>query len=118
MTAPEREAAAGNWRMQMAPNYEYRTGPRKVVLEDTLAPASPWNPAQQGIIAHKREPDRESGFVRSTAGEMPLPSNDEAIAYATVAQLSRWIESKALSSERLTGILWIAWSVSIPSCGA
>ena len=104
MTPPEREEAAGNWRTQMAPNYEYRTGPRKVVLEDTLAPASLWNPAQTGIIAHKREPDRESSFVRSTAGEMPLPSNDEAIAYATVAQLSHWIESKALSSERLTGI--------------
>ncbi len=104
MTPSEREEAARNWRMQMAPSYEYRVGPRKVVLDDTLAPATLWNPAQPGIIAHKRELDRESSFVRSVAGEAALPSNDEAIAYATVAQLSRWIESKALSSERLTGI--------------
>jgi Asp-tRNA(Asn)/Glu-tRNA(Gln) amidotransferase A subunit family amidase len=104
MTPSEREEAAANWRMQMAPSYEYRVGPRKVVLEDTLAPATLWNPAQPGIIAHNREPDRESNFVRSAAGEVPLPSSDEAIAYASVAQLSRWIESKALSSERLTGI--------------
>ena len=104
MTPSEREQAAVNWRMQMAPSYEYRVGPRKVVLEDTLAPATLWNPAQPGIIAHQREPDRESSFVRSPAGEVPLPSSDEVIAYATVAQLSRWIESKALSSERLTGI--------------
>ena len=26
MTDAERAQAAGNWRMQMAPNYEYRTG--------------------------------------------------------------------------------------------
>ncbi len=103
MTASEREEAAANWRVQMAPSYEYRVGPRKVVLDDTVAPATLWNPAQPGI-AHSREADRESSFVRSAAGEVPLPSSDEAIAYATVAQLSRWIESKALSSERLTGI--------------
>ena len=43
-------------------------------------------------------------FVRSSGAAPVLPSSDEAIAYATVAQLSRWIESKALTSERLTGI--------------
>ena len=104
MTASEREQAASNWRMQMAPNYEYRVGPRKVVLDDALAPATLWNPAQAGIVARNREPERESAFVRSAAGEAALPSNDETIAYATVAQLSRWIETKALTSERLTGI--------------
>ena len=104
MTSSEQDEAAGNWRMQMAPSYEYRVGPRKVVLDDTVAPATLWNPAQPGIIAHHREPDRESGFVRSAAGDTALPSSDEAIAYASVTQLSRWIETKALSSERLTGI--------------
>ncbi|MGH7689608.1 MAG: amidase, partial [Gemmatimonadaceae bacterium] len=40
-----------------------------------------------------------------TAGTMePLPSNDEDIAYAPVHQLSRWIESRKLTSARLTGI--------------
>ncbi len=104
MTPADRELAAGNWRQQMAPNYELRVGPRKVELEDTLAPATLWNPAQQGIIAHKREPVREAKFVRSPDPGVALPSSDDAIAFAPVTQLSRWIESKALTSERLTQI--------------
>ena len=104
MTPAERDQAAGNWRMQMAPNYEFRVGPRKVALDDTLAPATLWNPAQIGIIAHTRETDRESSFVRGAAAQAPLPSSDDAIAYATVTQLSRWIENKELRSERLTQI--------------
>jgi Asp-tRNA(Asn)/Glu-tRNA(Gln) amidotransferase A subunit family amidase len=104
MTSAEREEAAANWRMQMAPSYEFRAGPRKVVLEDTLAPATLWNPAQPGIVTRKQEPARETTFIRSSAAEASLPSDDAAIAYATVARLSRWIESKALTSERLTQI--------------
>jgi Asp-tRNA(Asn)/Glu-tRNA(Gln) amidotransferase A subunit family amidase len=108
MRAADREQAASNWRMQMAPSYEFRVGPRKIVLEDTLAPATLWNPAQPGIVERsgerERESEKESVFVRSAPGEAPLPSSDEVIAYATVAQLSRWIETKALTSERLTGI--------------
>jgi Asp-tRNA(Asn)/Glu-tRNA(Gln) amidotransferase A subunit family amidase len=104
MTPAEREQAAANWRMQMAPGYEYRVGPRKVVLEDTLAPATIWNPAQLSILGHNREPESESTFIRSGNGDAPLPASDEAIAYATVTQLSRWIETKALTSERLTTI--------------
>jgi Asp-tRNA(Asn)/Glu-tRNA(Gln) amidotransferase A subunit family amidase len=104
MTPADREQAAGNWRQQMAPNYELRVGPKKVELEDTLAPATLWNPAQQGIIAHKREPVRDAKFVRSPDPGVTLPSSDDAIAFAPVTQLSRWIESKALTSERLTQI--------------
>ena len=104
MTPAEREQAAANWRMQMAPNYEFRVGPRKVTLEDTLAPATIWNPAQPSIVVHKREPAHEMTFVRSTTTDPPLPTSDDAIAYSTVTQLSRWIETKALTSERLTQI--------------
>src|ERR1039458_4858947 len=43
-TAPERAMAASSWRKTMAALYERRTGPRKVALESTLAPASRWNP--------------------------------------------------------------------------
>ena len=100
----DRESAAANWRMQMAPNYEFRVGPRNVVLEEALTPATLWNPAQPGIVRQSSEPEKQSDFVRSTGKETSLPSSDEAIAYATVAQLSRWIETKALSSERLTKI--------------
>src|ERR1700693_4128330 len=45
MTPAEREQAAGNWRVQMAPNYELRVGPRKLELEASLQPATVWNPA-------------------------------------------------------------------------
>src|ERR1700678_244284 len=61
MTAGERAMAAASWRKTMAALYERRTGPRKVALESTLAPASRWNPALPEI---KIGPDRDQ-FVRS-----------------------------------------------------
>jgi Asp-tRNA(Asn)/Glu-tRNA(Gln) amidotransferase A subunit family amidase len=100
MTAGERDVAAGSWRKTMAALYERRTGPRKVGLEATVAPASQWNPVLPG---QKTGPERER-FVRSSLDAGPLPSRDEDIAFATVTQLSRWIESRKLTSERLTNI--------------
>ena len=101
MTQKDLDEAASNWREQMAPVYERRVGPRKVTLEDTLAPATQWNPSLPGIVRGMPAEDR---FVRSADAHAPLPSNEEAIAYAPVAQLSRWIESRAITSERLTEI--------------
>src|SRR5271155_1048405 len=49
MKAADREQAAGNWRMQMAPLYERRTGPRKIALEAGVSPATQWNPMLPGI---------------------------------------------------------------------
>src|SRR5207248_2283743 len=43
-------------------------------------------------------------FVRSKADPGPLPNSDADIAYAPVSQLSRWIEQRKLTSERLTQI--------------
>ena len=43
-------------------------------------------------------------FVRSAAEASSLPTKDDDIAFATVAQLSRWIETKQISSDRLTRI--------------
>ena len=103
LTAAERVQAAGNWQMAMAPLAERRTGPRKVALEPELAPASRWEPALLGGTGGLAPPMRDR-FVRSAAGAHPLPESDEDIAFAPVSRLSRWIESKALSSERLTGI--------------
>ncbi|MGA7992637.1 MAG: amidase [Thermoanaerobaculia bacterium] len=100
LSEKDRAQAAGNWRAAMAGTMERRTGPRKVALEPTLAPASRWNPVLPGTSAG---PAR-GVFSRSKAGPGPLPKRDEDIAFATVAALSRWVESKALSSERLTGI--------------
>jgi Asp-tRNA(Asn)/Glu-tRNA(Gln) amidotransferase A subunit family amidase len=100
MTAGERDVAAGSWRKTMAALYERRTGPRKVALEATMAPASQWNPVLSG---QKSGPERER-FVRSSVDPGPLPARDEDIAFATVTQLSRWIETRKLTSERLTNI--------------
>jgi Asp-tRNA(Asn)/Glu-tRNA(Gln) amidotransferase A subunit family amidase len=100
LTAPQLAEAAESWRVSMAPLYERRTGPRKVTLEDDVAPWSTVRAVQPGMPAG---PSRD-GFVRSTADPGPLPSRDEDIAWAPVTRLSRWIEQRKLSSERLTKI--------------
>ena len=101
LTAGERKAAADTWRGAMAPLYERRTGPNKVSLERTLVPASRWDPRLPG---QQPPSGLKSRFVRQTLQSAPLPAQDEDIAYATVAQLSYWIERRHLSSERLTRI--------------
>src|SRR5215204_5651480 len=100
MTPAQREMASKSWRTSLAALFERRTGPRKLALEDTLAPATRWTPdaSKEPAVATA---DR---FVRSTAADVPLPSNDANIAFASVAQLSRWIETRKLTSERLTRI--------------
>ncbi|MGZ6971848.1 MAG: amidase, partial [Thermoanaerobaculia bacterium] len=100
LTPKDRAQAAGNWREAMAGTMERRTGPRKVALEASLAPASRWNPVLPGLPAGPKR-DR---LVRGKANPGPLPKRDEDIAFAPVTALSRWVESKALTSERLTRI--------------
>jgi Asp-tRNA(Asn)/Glu-tRNA(Gln) amidotransferase A subunit family amidase len=53
-----------------------------------------------GIAA---QPARDQ-FVRSKEQTAELPSSDDDIAFSPVTQLSRWIEAKKLTSERLTNI--------------
>jgi Asp-tRNA(Asn)/Glu-tRNA(Gln) amidotransferase A subunit family amidase len=96
----ERSMAAATWRKTLASVYERRVGPRKLALGATLAPATKWDPMIAGV-KHVALPDR---FVRSEAGSASLPAKDEDIAFATVPQLSRWIEKKQITSERLTNI--------------
>ena len=100
LSEAERAQAAGNWRRSMAALYERRTGPKKVALESTLSPASRWDPVLPGM---KAGPEHDQ-FIRSINDPGPLPTRDEDIAFATVTQLSRWIESKKITSERLTKI--------------
>ncbi len=99
MTDSERAMAATTWRKTLASVYERRVGPRKLALESNVAPATRWDPMLPGVhpAAHQ---DR---FVRSK-GEASLPAKDEDIAFAPVTRLSRWIETKQLTSERLTRI--------------
>jgi Asp-tRNA(Asn)/Glu-tRNA(Gln) amidotransferase A subunit family amidase len=99
-TAAERAQAAGNWQVSMAPLYERRTGPRSVALDPALAPASRWDPVLPGLKAGPTQ----SRFVRTPGAAPPLPKRDEDIAFARLPALSRWIQSRALSSERLTQI--------------
>ena len=96
----ELEVAASSWRANMASLYERRTGPRKVALEASLSPATKWNPVLPGLTSGPPG-DR---FVRNNIDPGPLPSKEEDIAFASVAKLSRWIEQRKLTSERLTNI--------------
>jgi Asp-tRNA(Asn)/Glu-tRNA(Gln) amidotransferase A subunit family amidase len=100
MTPAERQQAAGSWRQSLAQYLERRTGPRKVAIADTDSPATLWNPVFPGVTTLSA-PDR---FVRSKTDGAALPSSDDDIAFAPVTQLSRWIESRRLTSERLTNI--------------
>ncbi len=100
MSANDRAVAAGSWRKMMAPLYERRTGPHKVALESGLAPATRWDPMLPGV---KMGPQRDR-FIRSNIDPGALPARDEDIAFASLTRLSRWIEQRKLSSERLTRI--------------
>jgi Asp-tRNA(Asn)/Glu-tRNA(Gln) amidotransferase A subunit family amidase len=100
LSSQESDDAAGSWRETMAPLYERRTGPKKVRLEAALAPASRWEPNQYGQETNPRG-DR---FVRSRIEVRRLPAGDADIAFASVTQLSHWIETRQLPSERLTQI--------------
>ncbi len=100
LTTAERVLAAQNWRSSMAATHERRSGPRRVPLAPALAPYSTWNPVLPG-----HGPLAQSDhFVRSARDPGPLPAGDADIAYAPLWKLSRWIESRRLSSERLTRI--------------
>jgi Asp-tRNA(Asn)/Glu-tRNA(Gln) amidotransferase A subunit family amidase len=95
--------AAGNWREAMAQVYERRTGPRKMTLEEGLAPATVWNPMLPGLTPG-RSGRGENFCIRSADPRASLPANDTDIAFSSVAQLSRWIQSRQITSERLTQI--------------
>ena len=100
MTPKDIAQAAGNWRVSMASLYERRVGPRKVTLGEADAPATLWNPTIPGApVVHA-----DNRFVRTADPHLPLPSNDADITFAPVHQLSRWIETRQLTSERLTRI--------------
>ena len=100
LTPGERTQAANSWRVDMAALLERRTGPRKVALESTVGPFSRYDsllPGQHPAAQHDR-------FARTNSEPGPLPSTDADIAFAPVTKLSRWIEQRMLTSERLTHI--------------
>ena len=100
MTPAERKQAADSWRSSMANYLERRTGPRKVPIGPGEPPAAIWNPMLPGIVPAVSA-DR---FVRSPDGAAPLPTSEDDIAFAPVTRLSQWIETRQITSERLTTI--------------
>jgi Asp-tRNA(Asn)/Glu-tRNA(Gln) amidotransferase A subunit family amidase len=104
LTPSEREQAAGNWRRSMAALYERRSGPRKFFPPSSVAPATQWNPILPGQLL----PISRDRFIRSKnqslAVPTAVPTKDEDIAFAPLWQLSRWVETRQLTSERLTHI--------------
>src|ERR1700687_5382483 len=92
LSTNDRAVAAGSWRKMMAPLYERRPGPHKVTLESALAPASRWDPLPPGL-KNKTGPQRDR-FIRSNTDPGGLPARDEDIAFASLTQLSRWIEQR------------------------
>ena len=81
----------------MATLYERRIGPHKS-FPPPWAPATQWNPILPGQPA---APARDR-FIRTQNEAIPLPTSDQDIAFAPLSQLSRWIETRKLTSERST----------------
>src|SRR5205807_86567 len=100
LTPAERAQAADSWRVDMAALLERRTGPRSVAIESTVAPFSRYD----SVLPGERPAAQLDRFVRTNSDPGPLPSNDKDIAYASVTKLSRWIEQRKLTSERLATI--------------
>ena len=94
----DRQMAAGNWRKTIAPLYERRTGPRKFSLPASVAPASRW----YAVLPDQAVGPGTDRFVRSSSERDPVPTADQDIAFAPLSRLSRWIETRQLTSERLT----------------
>ena len=105
LTPAQRVMAASSWPTSMAGLTARRIGPKALPLDDALAPATVWNPrAAAGLSGPASRRQGADRFVRSTAPLPALPAADADIAFAPVSQLSRWIETRALTSERLTRI--------------
>jgi Asp-tRNA(Asn)/Glu-tRNA(Gln) amidotransferase A subunit family amidase len=100
MTAKDLAQAAENWQESLAGVYERRTGPKKLAIEDTIAPATTWNPMLPGTASGPAK----DFFVASSQPVPRLPARDEDIAFAPVAHLSEWIKTRQIASERLTEI--------------
>jgi Asp-tRNA(Asn)/Glu-tRNA(Gln) amidotransferase A subunit family amidase len=100
LSTADRTLAAESWRVNLAALYERRTGPRAIALEPTLAPFSHCH----SVLPGQPDGPQHNQFIRAITDPGPLPSNDADIAFAPVAQLSRWIEQRKLTSERLTQI--------------
>ena len=102
LTPAERAQAAGNWRQAMAGDDGAAHGaeegrPRAVARAGVALGSACSRACPAGPGARPVRPERRPIRAR-------CPKRDEDIAFAPVSALSRWIESRALTSERLTRI--------------
>ena len=112
------DIAAGREQLAHADGASLRTSRRPAQSRTRihLAPATQWNPSLPGIATGN---PTANNFVRSADSHVPLPSSEDDIAFAPVAQLSRWIENRQLTSDaRSPRSTFAASSVSTPSCTA
>ena len=100
LSPAQRTQAASSWRVNMAALLERRAGPRSVPLEPDVAPFSRYD----SLLPGQHSAAQRDRFLRTNADPGPLPSDDAEIAFAPVTKLSRWIEHRKLTSERLTNI--------------
>lgn len=101
LTDAELAQAASNWSEGIATVYERRTGPRRLTLPDQAVPWSLGNPLNSRGAG---SPPAAGRVRRSRATAGALPRSEADIAYAPVWKLSQWIQTRQLSSERLTQI--------------
>jgi len=73
---------------------------RRVPRPLALQPAIHFNPRLPGA----RYPQQANVVHLASTGEIPLPHDDQSIAYAPVTCLSNWLRSGRLTSARLTEI--------------
>ncbi len=104
MTPAERAQAAVNWQNSMAALFERRNGPRKVSIGPLVAPASTWNPVLGEADAHFGQAATQESVQVLSAVTDALPVDEESIAFSPVTHLSHWIQTKQLTSERLTSV--------------
>jgi Asp-tRNA(Asn)/Glu-tRNA(Gln) amidotransferase A subunit family amidase len=100
LTRADRAMAAASWRVTLASVYERRTGSKRVAIESSVAPFSRYH----SILPGQPEGPQRDQFIRGKNDPGPLPSSDADIAFSSVSRISRWIEQRKLTSERLTQI--------------
>ena len=95
-TQPKREMLAKSLAPQLS-RFENR---RKLPFPaNDLAPALTFDPRLPGMTF-----DRAPGVIVRSNDAPNLPANDEDLAFAPIKHLARWIESKKLTSRRLTAL--------------
>ncbi len=73
---------------------------RQVTLANNLAPAQTFNPK----LPSKKVGSQRNRLTQGGKNDQPLPTEDAAIAFASVGQQGAWLRSGAITSARLTEI--------------